>query len=142
MRRDQSPVARHLGHDRHGLGRAQGHVPAGAVFQLAVARGSQLLVGNLAIQQIPELVAVNIAGQAQLLRAFALPFRWRLATLGIIFASGLIVAGGLTRTGQRGHGCNHQTGPLLVGDGVGGGTAFGAVASGCFQWVALTSPGT
>ena len=69
------------------------------MFELAVARGSQLLVGNLAIKQLAKLVAVNIAGQAQLLRAFALPFRWGLAPVGIIFASGFIIAGGLTRTG-------------------------------------------
>src|SRR3546814_1751165 len=42
MRRDQSPVARDLGHDRHRLGRAQGHVPAGAVFQLSVPNGAKL----------------------------------------------------------------------------------------------------
>src|SRR3546814_18308901 len=57
MRRDQSPVARDLGHDRHRLGRAQGHVPAGAVFHLSVPNGATLLACNLAVQQIAKLTA-------------------------------------------------------------------------------------
>src|SRR3546814_2135318 len=44
MRRDQAPVARHLGHDRHRLGRAQGHVPAGAMLKLPVPKGAKLLI--------------------------------------------------------------------------------------------------
>jgi len=50
MRGDQPAVARNLGHDRHGLGRAQRHVPAGAVFKLAVAKSAKLLTADAAIQ--------------------------------------------------------------------------------------------
>ena len=56
---------------------------------------AKLLVGNLTIQQIAELVAVNIAGQAKRLRALALPFGRGLAAVRIIFPSGFIIAGGL-----------------------------------------------
>src|SRR3546814_16612900 len=33
MRRDQSTVTRDLGHDRHRLGGAQGHIPSGAMLK-------------------------------------------------------------------------------------------------------------
>src|SRR3546814_936092 len=62
MRRNQAPIARHLGHDRHRLGSAQGHIPAGAMLQPAVAIGAKLLVADLAVEQVAELIAVHRAG--------------------------------------------------------------------------------
>src|SRR3546814_1068375 len=45
---------------------------------------SKLLIPDSAVQQGAELLAVHLAGQAQRLRARALPFRRRQAAFGII----------------------------------------------------------
>ena len=75
VRPDQAAVARHLGHDRHRLGGAHGHVPSGAMLKLAVAGGAELLaIGQLAVEHVAEVVALDLAGKPQFLRTFALPF--------------------------------------------------------------------
>ena len=65
MRPDQAAVARHLGHDRHRLGCAHGHVPAGAVFKFSVADSPELLaIGQLAVEHVAEGVALDLALKA------------------------------------------------------------------------------
>ena len=80
------------------------------MLKLAVPKGAKLLIPDSAVQQVAELIAVHLAGQAQRLRARALPFRRRQAAFGIIII-GLVIAGGLRRTGERGNGRDHHTGP-------------------------------
>jgi len=80
------------------------------MLKLAVAESAKLRVRHLAVQQSAEFVAVHLAGQAQRLCARALPLGRRKPTLGIIVV-GLIIAAGLRRTGQRGNGRDHHTGP-------------------------------
>src|SRR3546814_18804534 len=95
--------------------------PAGAIVV-------KLLVADLSGEQVEELIAVHRAGEAQRLRARALPFGRRKPALGIIIV-GLIIAAGLRRTCQRRYGCHHQTGPWLMGVGEDGGDDDGGGAA-------------
>ena len=134
MRGNQAPVARDLSHDRHRLGRTQRDIPSWTMFKLAVAGRSQLLAGDLAVEQVAELLAVNIARQAKFFRALALPFGRRKAVPGIIVI-GFIIARGLARTGECGNRRHHYTGPSPGG----GGAGAGPLAI-CCQRVAFISP--
>src|SRR3546814_144286 len=110
MRRDQSTVTRDLGHDRHRLGGAQGHIPSGAMLKLPVAHRSELPVADPPLEQVAKGIAIDLARQAECLGALALPFGRRQPAVGIIII-GLIIAARLRRAGQRGYRRDHQIGP-------------------------------
>jgi hypothetical protein len=61
MGRDQALVPGHLGHDRDRFGRGQRNVPAGAMLDLAAARGAKLFARNAPLQHGAELLAINLA---------------------------------------------------------------------------------
>ena len=68
-------VASHQRHERHRLGRGQRHVPARTVLDVAVEVLAAELAsaGNLALEDGPECIGVDRAGEPEFLRAPARP---------------------------------------------------------------------
>ena len=133
---DQPLVARDLGHDRNRFGRGEGNVPSGPVLDPAVASAAKLLPGNLPLQQRGELLAVDLARQAQRLRGLAEPLGGGKATFGIIVV-GLVVTRRLGRAGQSRNRSDHQTGP-----GFASGAALFAISLTRLHSVPAGSPAT
>src|SRR3546814_17152639 len=67
MRFDQPPVACNLGHDRHRLRCAEGHIPAGTMFELAVANRAEPLACHFPVEPFAASIAIDVTPQPKLL---------------------------------------------------------------------------